>query len=56
MLLNNKRMLGLLVVMLFPVVVAGVGQNSTPQTPLGVEFTPSSDDLERRDQAVLDED
>jgi hypothetical protein len=56
MLLNNKCMLGLLVVMLFPVVVAGVGQNSTPQTPLGVEFTPSSDDLERRDQAVTDED
>ena len=55
MLVNNKGMLGLLVVIIFPVAAAGVAQNGAPNPPK-VEFTTSSDDLERRDQPVTDED
>lgn len=54
--LNKKKVLGLLAVMLLSVAVIGVGQTSAPQKPPRVEFTPSSDDLERRDQPVTDED
>jgi hypothetical protein len=53
---NTTRVLGLLAVMLLSVVVLGIRDNDAGQKPPSVEFTPSSDDLERRDPPVTGED